>query len=102
MKDIIEYLVRKYGYAKTKQPSISPTIINKRIRRALEHHNLFYDKEKGKLRAKLISRETDLKYIFKFLQEKGLGDEYKKKCLKELIINPTYNGGDGEYGRSRR
>ncbi len=45
MKDdteIIEYLVKKYGYKKGVQPSIFAIVINKRIRKAIEEYKLFW------------------------------------------------------------
>ena len=87
MKDkekIIEHLLKKYGY--TKQPSVYPNAVNKRMTKMMEEFLLFYDEDKEKLEQKVISAEKNLKYMFEFIQKYGLEDRWKKECLKELII----------------
>ena len=81
---IIEYLLKKYGY--TKQPSPNPTYVNKRMKKMIEEFLLFYDKDKEKLKKDLNSTRKNVKYMFKFIQDNGMEDKYKRECLKELII----------------
>jgi len=89
MKDtekIIDYLVKKYGYKKGVQPSIFAIIVNKRMKEMMEQFLLFYDEDKEKLKRDLNSCRKNVKWMFKFIQNNGLEDKYKKECLKELII----------------
>ena len=44
-EEIIEYLVKKYGYKKGVQPSIFARVINNRIRKAIEHYKLFWQEK---------------------------------------------------------
>ena len=82
--DVNEYLIHKYGYRKGVSPN--PTIVNRRIIKALEHKDLFYDSEKERLKRDVESNKRSLGFMFKFIQECGLEDKWKKECLKELII----------------
>ncbi len=87
MKDkekIIEFLLKEYSY--NKQPSLNPLIVNKRMRKMIEHFLLFYDEDKEKICRELNSTRKNVKWMFKFIQDNGLEDKYKKECIKELII----------------
>lgn len=83
-KEIIEYLVDKYG-CKGKH-SLPRADINNRLRKALKHRNLFYDEESETLKKKIVGKEDTIKFMLDFIKSKGLQEEYKKLCLKELIL----------------
>ena len=89
-EEIIEYIIDKCGYKGTKNSKQYPTTLNKRISKALQERDLFYDRAKVEmeleLSKKLESCKINRKFMFEFIEKNGLLDKYKKEALKELVV----------------